>query len=746
MSFYHKGNPHKIAAMASKSCNAVSSRDLYVPLNATVTVNSEARTFQIEVVATCYFGTRINIENTFHNMTLDGQSVNDKIINAWVSQDEPGKEIARITLNGTYNYEGIPSFENKIIHLDGQMTYYKDVGCTQTNDIAFHNEVAVTIEHIEPYFTQPATPTINNVTSLDTALLVDASTTSFGEGGGRYLYVEASKTNDFAIVKSSTPISELSGSCRVPNLQRNTKYYIRAVCANNGLTSYGQAQEAYTIATNALSNVYIQTNIGGTLTVMGANDNTVTTDIYIGYINSSTGNINWNVRKTVTGIGVTQFSGLQAGVASGYEEFYVKAVTTTSAGTYTSPIVTVQNSQYWGGSSNRTWSRISSVSKLSDSSVKIRAQTQSTRQPYKVAVYYRLAGMEEEWIKAGEATVTTTNSMNTDFTVTGLSTNFVGYEAIAVVTTQYEYQGEIIEYTSNPRPFFIAPSLVSNDTCDSLDYMVQLICQTYNAIKNGNITIYMNDDTKQWCEGEDGVPTLASIMSRVDRYMHAVGCILCSMDGFIELLKESETNQVFMGQNGWTDCDEEPAEGSVNPVISDGIYQAIDALIHQVWHYVGSYDYFAYNSLELNAQSGTATGQTAVMGNKKYKWNGSSWVEDGSPIMENFGVIHINTGRHADKAYYWFVDDWNRLDADTDEIEARLDALESLHTVKTLDASNYKMALFATTNSATTDASQIASSIPTDVERDTIIIITQPERQDETHLTVFDDGDGNPIP
>ena len=63
MSFYHKGNPHKIAAMASKSCNAVSSRDLYVPLNATVTVNSEARTFQVKVVATCYFGTRINIEN-----------------------------------------------------------------------------------------------------------------------------------------------------------------------------------------------------------------------------------------------------------------------------------------------------------------------------------------------------------------------------------------------------------------------------------------------------------------------------------------------------------------------------------------------------------------------------------------------------------------------------------------------------------------------------------------------------------
>lgn len=745
MSFYHKGNPHKIAAMASKSCNAVSSRDLYVPLTATVTTDTSARTFQVEVVATCYFGTRINIENTFHNMTLDGRSVNDKVINAWVSQDEPGKEIARITLNGTYNYEGIPSFENKMIHLDGQMTYYKDVGCTQTNDIAFHNEVAITIEHIEPYFTQPATPTINNVTSLDTALLVDASTTSFGEGGGKYLYVEASKTNDFAIVKSSTPISELSGECRVPNLQRNTKYYIRAVCANNGLTSYGQVQEAYTLAACELSNVYMISNAGATLTVMGARDNAVSTDVYVGYRSGGTGDIDWTIRTTVSGIGVFGLTSLLTGVTSGYEEIFIKAISRTSAGAYTSPIAVVQNSNYWG-TSNQTWARISNVTSLSSTSVKIRAQSRSTRPPYTIAVYYRPVGMEEEWVKAGEASKTTSSQVNTDFTITGLMPNYAEYEAIAVLTTQYEYQGEIIEYTSSERSFYTISAQVSNDTCDSLDYMVQLICQTYNAIKNGNITVYMNDDTKQWCEGEDGVPTLASIMSRVNRYMHSVGCILCSMDGFIELLKESETNQVFMGQNGWTDCDNEPIEGSINPVISDGIYQAIDALIHQVWHYAGSYDYFAYNPLELNAQSGTATGQTAVMGNKKYKWNGSSWVENGSPIMENFGVIHINAGRHADKAYYWFVDDWNRLDADTSEIEARLDAIESLHTVQSLDLSNYKLALFTTTASATTDAAQIASTIPTDVERDTIVMITQAERQDETSLTVYDDGDGNPIP
>lgn len=745
MSFYHKGNPHKIAAMASKSCNAVSSRDLYVPLTATVTVNEQARTFSVEVIATCYFGTRINIQNTFSNMVLNGQNIEDKTINAWVSQDEPGKEIARTTFNGTFNYEGEPSIRNAMVHFTGKMTFYKDVGCTQTNEIVFQNEVSVPIANIDPYYTQPAVPTIDAVTSLDTALLVDVSTASFGEGGGRYLYVEASKTNDFEIVKTSTPISELHGTCRVSNLQMNTKYYIRAVCANNGLTSYGQTQEAYTLATNMMSDIYYASGLCATLTVMGANDNAVSTDIYVGFRSGGTGEISWNKRRTEEGIGVFKMTNLPVGVTTGYDEIYLKAITITSAGSFTSPIYSVQNPNDWS-SNNKTYAYISSITSLSSTSVRVQAISKTTRPPYTIAVYYRPVGMEEEWVKAGDARKTSSGEASTNFTIAGLVPNYAEYEVIAVLTTEYEYQGEIIEYTSTEKRFFTIPTQVSNDTCDSLDYMVQLICQTYNAIKQGNITIYMNDDTKQWCEGEDGIPTLASIMSRINRYMHAVGCVLCSMDGFIELLKESEPNQVFMGQMGWVDCDDAPVEGSVYPVISDGVHAAIDELIRQVWHYMGDYDYFARNPLELNAQSGTATGQTAVMGDKVYTWNGSSWASARDIPHEDFGVIHINSGRYADHAFYWFVNDWNRLDADTDEIEARLEALESLKVVQSFDAGNYRVAIFADTGNATTNITQINQTIPTDVERDTIITITQPERQDETHLVVYDDGDGNPIP
>lgn len=735
MSFYHKGNLHKIVAMASKSCNAVSSRDLYVPLTATVNVDEQARTFTIDIVATCYFETRINIQNTFTNMVLNGQSVEDKTINAWVSQDEPGKEIARTTINGTFNYEGVPSITNTTIPFSGKMTYFKDVGCTQTNEISFQNEVAITVANIDPYYTQPAVPTINNVTSLDTALLVDVSTASFGEGGGKNLYVEASRSNTFDIVKTSTPVSELSGTCRVPNLQMNTKYYIRAVCANNGLISYGQPQEAYTLATNMMSDIYYAGGLCATLAVMGANDNAVFTDIYVGFRSGGTGEISWNKHRTEEGIGVFKMTNLPVGVTAGYDEIYLKATTITSAGSFTSPIYSVQNPNDWH-SNNKTYAYISSITSLSSTSVRVQAIGKTTRPPYTLAVYYRPVGMEEEWVKAGEVRKTTSSETSANFTITGLVPNYAEYEVIAVLTTEYEYQGEIIEYTSTEKRFFTIPTQVSNDTCDSLDYMVQLICQTYNAIKQGNITIYMNDDTKEWCEGEDGIPTLASIMSRINRFMHSVGCILCSMNGFIELLKESEKNQVFMGGNGWTDCDDEPIDGSVNPVLSDGIHAAIDELIKQVWHYMGDYDYFARNSLELNAQSGTATGQTAILDDQVYTWDGSSWSAARDVPHEDFGVIHINSGRYADNAFYWFVNDWNRLDADTDEIEARLDTLESLKVVQSFDDVQYKIAL---ADSNLTKA-QINSLIPTDATMDTIIILTDPALEDETQVTILEGG------
>ena len=718
---YFKGNAHTIPAMASKSCAGISARDLYVPLTATVSTNTTNRTFTVEVVASCYFGTRINIDNTFHSMTLNGQNVNDKEINGWVSQDEPGKEIARLTINGTYNAEGKPSFKVISVPFSGSMTYYKDVGCHNTAERSFSNSIIVTIGDIEPHYVAPAEPTITNVVSLDDALLVDASVSSFGEGGGKYLYVEASKTADFAKVKTSEVINELSGTCRISNLQNNTKYYLRAVAENNGSSTYMQTPtEGYTLAASQITS--LQSSYGNMYQVSvsvevrnGAGANEITNRVQY----SKDNGITWTALATnhyTTNFAITGAGDWQP---NNFLLFRVQT-TTENVGVYTSNVVEYTIPDGLSG-------YVAQITSTGGTTANVRIYVaSSTSGNVSTTVYYRPYGTEEEWVKAGNTTPVQANTFyNTS--ITNLNPNYAKYEiSLNLKKGQKEYDTE-------PVTFYTIPVAVSNDTCESLDYMVQLICQTYKAIQNGNIVVYMNDDTKGWCEGEDGIPTLAAIMSRINRFMHAVACTLCSMEGFIELLKQSDSNQVFMGSAGWVDCDDEPTAGSTRPVTSDGIYQAIDELVRQVWHYVGEYDYYAENPLELNAQSGTAVNQTAVMGNKKYKWNGSSWVEDGTPVMENFGVIHINGGRHADKAYYWFVDGWNRLDADTEEIEDRLEALENTKFVETINSDQYKIA----TADGSLTSNQVSALIPTDATMDTIILLTATEQADETTLTVL---------
>lgn len=706
-----KGKAHKIPAMASKSCNAVSPRDLYTPLEYIVSTDTTNRTFSVTFKAYCYFGTRINIQNIFHDMTINGTAVPNTTINAWVSADMPGRQIATLTVNGTYNYEGIPSQKEFDVSLFGQMTYYKDVGCTETKEIPFSNQVVFTIPNIEPYYTEPATPTITSVTSLDDALLIDVQTTSFGEGGGKYLFVEASKTSNFATVKTSNKISTLSGTVRISNLQKNTRYYLRAVAANNGMSAIGTTQQNVTLSASEITNMRPASDSAAVATGIvynGAGYYAPTTKIQV-----SSDRETWtDVATNISDIAFTKVVDADTG-----DTLFFRTVTTTTAGTYTSDAYEYTRPE------SGLWGYVTSIVPSGGTSAVVNFSTGcmsgAATGTIKTKVYYRPYGMEEEWVLAG--THSSANPSAGSVTITGLNPNYAEYEVSLNVT-----RGQL-EYDSDPVQFFTIPVSVHNDTCDSLDYLVQLICQSLNAIRQGNITIYMNDDTKTWCEGEDGVPTLASIMSRINRYMHTVGCLLCSMEGFLELLKEANSTQVFMGKLGWVDCDEEPLDGSVNPVLSKGIYDAIEDLIHQVWHYVGSYDFFAYNPLELNAQSGTAVNQTAVMGNKKYKWNGSSWVEDGTPIMENFGVIHINNGRYEDKAFYWFVNDWNRLDADTEEIEQRLDALEAITTVQWTSISlGSEPCLINLQPYGKTDA-EYSALVPTDATRETVILLTEAE-------------------
>ena len=704
MSFYNKGSAHKIAAMASKSCNAISPRDLYVPITVsditTTDHGSGVRTYSATVTVSCYFGTRININNIFSDLSIDGVSVSSATINGWVSGTEPGKTIATATISGSYEYDGSPDYSERTIEVSGKMTYYTDIGCTKTKQIAFSNSIDITIDDIDAYYTTPATPTIDEVTSLDDALLIDVTTTSFGVGGGQYLYVEASKTADFSTIKQSTILGTLSGTVRLSNLQRNTNYYIRAVAANNGLSATSASQTTQTLAASKIDKITPESNTSATVTVTvfnGGGANSVSTQVQVSSDEGTTWTNVGSASSSKVPFSVT-ITGLTAG-----STYQVRTVTTTSAGSsesdaveYTSP------SGLWGNV-------VSITSSGSDASVQFYANSTTTG-TITATVYYRAYGMEEEWISAGSVTMSRDTVQSV--AIENLIPNYAEYE----VSINF-VQGSK-EFDTEPVQFFTIPLYVDNNTCDSLDYLVQLICQTLEAIKTGNITLFMNSDTKEWCEGEDGIPTIASIMSRVNRFMHAVGCILCSMEGFLNLLKEADTNQVFMGELGWVDCEDEVLDGSLNPVLSSAVFTAIQELIKQVWHYYGTYDYYGTDLTDLQSQTPTSSGATGLVDDKVYTWNGSSWGSATTIEPENFGVVHINSGTYADMAFYWFVDDWNRMDADTEDVEARTDALEEVLLVQPMETDEYNLAIVPY---GYTDA-QIASLVPTDATKDTIIL------------------------
>lgn len=706
MAFYNKGNAFKIAAMASKSCSAVSSRDLYVPISADTEVIDEGdghRFYKVSVTFSCYFGTRININNVFKNLKVNGNAFTDVIINDWVSGDEPGHTMCTATFNGPYNYEGKPQEPKINIEFSGVMQYYSDTGCTVQKEIAFNNSLMVTIDDIEPYYISPDVPTIGNVTATDNMILVELSTTSFGEGGGGWMFADASRTEDFAVVRSSDTLSTLSGECQITSLQSNTEYYVRGVAANNGRAAISTAQRIATLTPSEVTSIIplTETSIRAEVAIYsGGGKYEPTTEL-----EESTDRVHWETVGRTTAIDVDYFE--VSGLTSG-ETYYFRTKTTTTAGVYTSGYEEYAvPAGVWGGITEV-------VSSNGNLVVTFRADS-SSENDISATAYYRPAGTEEEWLSAGPVVVE--HGTSGEITLNDLTQNYAQYEITLNLVSGSA------EYNTTPILVYNVPTTVDNHICSSLRYMVQLICQSLEAIKSGNILVYMNDDTKEWCEIDDNIPTLASIMSRINRYMHSVGCVLCSMDGFIRLLGDNAPGQVFMGRFGWVDCNTSVIPGSENPVLSGAVYAAIQEFVSQVWHFVGNFDYYGENLLELRAQTPSVIGATGVVGGTKYIWNGSAWTENGAIPAGNFGVIHIESGRHADKGYYWFVDGWNRLDASTEEIEAEIEALEDLVLEHTFDDEDYVIALV---DSAMSDV-DIVTNIPTDATRDTIILVTEDE-------------------
>lgn len=691
------GKAHTIPAMASKSCNAVGRRDLYSPLEATYAVNG--RNYTITVNMYCFFGTRININNLFSNLVVGGVQCPNTTINGWVDKNEPGKVIATVTFSGHFNSDGTPDIRKRNIYASGMMTYHSDVSCQTLKTIPFSNEIEIEIENIEPSYTSPAVPTISLNYATDNRLVFDAATTSFGEGGGKFLFAELSKTNFGTVVKETDVINTLSGSLFAVNLQRNTRYYVRATAANNGMSASAATINATTLAASEIEKIEPIAN-GARISVIvynGGGRYTPTTEI-----EQSTDLVNWtSIASTTSTTTYTKDQTLSSG-----QTYYFRTKTTTTAGVFYSDYVTFN-------APGDLWGKITSIVPSANNATVNYTASVSGGGSIQVVFYYRVVGLEEEWLEATSTTITSGASKS--FVLEGLEPNYFEYEVSA------NFRKGMKEYDTEPFQFHTIPVEISNANCDSLSYLAQLICQELEAIRRGNITVFMNNDTKKWCEDElDDTPTVASMLSRVNRFMHAVGCTICSMEGFIELLKDSKPNQVFMGKLGWVDIEDEVLEGSLNPVKSDAIYQAIDELIHKVWHYVGAYDFFGFTLADLQAQTGT-NGATGIVGNKVYTWSSNAWRNPTTITPDNFGVIHINDGNYAGNGYYWFVDKWNRLDLDDKDIKRRLDAIDNAPFMESFDGNGYKVVVV---DSTLTDA-QINSLVPTDVLNDTIIIVAE---------------------
>lgn len=292
--------------------------------------------------------------------------------------------------------------------------------------------------------------------------------------------------------------------------------------------------------------------------------------------------------------------------------------------------------------------------------------------------------------------------------------------------------------------------------CDVLqDDLLPAIQQVYYQIKNGVMNIYANEDSK--CD-EDNAPTLSSILSRLLRFDEAIACILCTYDPqLIAYLKSGTYPQVLMGGGSgskypvWQNPSTSPSSGSVLPITSGAVYDAIrdaiDSVFHKAtddsqWAEAGgqfTYEYYADTLDELYAQydeSGAESdeplpeeGDKAIILNgedginEEYQYTEGEWV--GLDVLgepNNFAVIEIEKGKFADEEIYYLHDSagnisWNILDFNLTGLERRVTALEDTYkrAVISYDTTEYLFGVVPTLAAA--------QAVPSTTGKTTVMLI-----------------------
>lgn len=298
--------------------------------------------------------------------------------------------------------------------------------------------------------------------------------------------------------------------------------------------------------------------------------------------------------------------------------------------------------------------------------------------PSKLTLNYRVKdGYDDTWYSV-DLPNATTNTGTGCIDICDLYPNQTVYESyIHTENTDGTYDSPLYEFMT---PVMLVPEI---HTCETLEYLTDLLCQAVVALYHGQKDIYANDCSKELCDPNSQNPTMLTLWSRALRLFHTMSCILCKMGDMS--FTASKENQYLTGEAGWVDILEKIVEGDTENgwklATSDAIKTYIEEKLKEVWHYQGTVDVLVYQLSDLDDYHDA---ETAIITseNKIYKKVSGSWVVDTTITPEDLGVWHINMESDTQAGYiqqgagwYSWGGNWKPLDADVEAMTNIIDEI-----------------------------------------------------------------------
>lgn len=538
-----------------------------------------------------------------------------------------------------------------------------------------------------------------------------------------------------------TPIQSGSGGgATISGLTPNSTYYA-VFNASNGCYSKSATCSATTVTPNTLSDAKALTDSTASVRLQvsyGGGVYEPTTQIQIK--KCSGGSFTTVATSATKTLETVNISGLDAETC-----YQVRAVTTTTAGSYTSDVLTFNTPKPGLCIVTPTTITPKMDENTYDSSVEICYNWETTLTPAQVSVFYRVKdGYDTTWQQTPPITVNDLTGAGC-LTIDGLYPNQTEYEFYFHSETETNQHDSDI-YT------FITLVVPEPDihTCETFTYLTELLCSSVKKLLSGNKTIYVNPYSQALCDPQSDDPTLLTLWSRMLRLFHAMECIVCNMSG--GSFTVSKEGQYLVGEAGWTNILEEvvgSGDDSGKLVTSGAIYDYIAEKLHSAWHYEGTADVLVKNLTDLD-NFPDATSAVVTSENKFYKKVSGSWVAQDDDV-HNMGVWHINMSStvensgyavEAGSAWYPWQGLWQPMDADFKRLQAIVDELEEKLKVAVTYPAGEDSIRFMVSDKDDFDCSAI------DNEKRTIIFITESESQTPVDMVTvtFNTQGGNTIP